>query len=397
MKIVYITHFFPPAACVASINTYRIVKGLTDRGHQLTVLCPQTFSKYTPLQLQNKNQPFPFEVYHSSPTPLPLSITVPHLFNALRALKHRYDLVITQFHLFHLASLMGFLLKTLKRKPWVIRVHDMIYDPTVPYLVSDKAFINSCFGAFLKASYGVFLKNLGKKADKVFVMSRELQSLLLRNSYPPDKVALFPNGVDTQIFTPSISKGNYVKKKTILYIGSMLPEDGLNSLVRAFALLDREKELNLTLIGNGPERLQLMELVKKLNLEQKVTFHKHVPHEVIQNFIRRAYLTVGQLGLSTINSYGIPVKMLEYFACGKPVVSAPVSKDILIDGFTGLVVRNPTPKNIAEKFSIMIEDEKLVAQMGKNARQLVVERFDWDKVIDRIEKKMKLIELHRIN
>lgn len=397
MKIVYITHFFSPSACVAAINTYRIVKGLADRGHELIVLCPQTFSKYTPLQLRNKNQPYPFEVHHFSPTPLPLSIAVPHLFNALRALKLRYDLLITQFHLFHLASLMGFLLKPLTRKPWVIRVHDMIYDPTVPYLVSDKAYINSCFRAFLKASYGVFLKNLGKKADKVFVISRESQSLLLRNSYSPDKVALFPNGVDTQIFTPSISKGNCVKKKTILYIGSMLPEDGLNSLVRAFALLDREKELNLTLIGNGPERFPLMELVKKLNLEQKVTFHKHVPHELIPNFIREAYITVGQLGLSPINSYSIPVKILEYFACGKPVVSAPVSRDILIDGFTGLVVRNPTPKNIAEKFSIMIEDEKLMAQMGKNARQLIVERFDWDKIIDRIEKEMKLIELRRIN
>jgi len=369
MKIVYITHFFSPAACVASINTYRIVKGLADRGHELIVLCPQTFSKYTPIQLQNKNQPYPFEVHHFSPTPLPLSIAVPHLFNALRALKHGYDAIITQFHLFHLASFMGFPLKTLKRKPWVIKVHDMIYDPAVPTLVSGKAFINSCFAALLKASYGVFLKNLGKKADKVFVATRELRNLLLRNGHLPDKVAVIPNGVDTQIFKPSTSKGNCAKKKTVLYIGSMLPEDGLRSLVRAFALLDREKELNLTLIGNGPERLPLMELVKKLNLEKTVTFHKHVPHELIPNFIREAYLTVGQLGLSLINSYGIPVKILEYFACGKPVVSAPASRDILIDGFTGLVVRNPTPKNIAEKFSIMMEDEKLMAKMGKNHKQ----------------------------
>jgi glycosyltransferase involved in cell wall biosynthesis len=291
--------------------------------------------------------------------------------------------------------MMGFPLKTLKRKPWVIKVHDMIYDPTVPSTVSDKAFINLCFKAFVKASYGVFLKNLGKKADKVFVLTREIQSLLLRNGFLPDKVGLFPNGVDTQIFTPSNSKGECVKEKTILYIGSMSPEDGLSSLVRAFALLNPKEELNLTLIGNGPERLLLMELAKKLNLEQRVTFYRHVPHKLIPEFIRKAYVGVGPLRLSPINCYTIPTKILEYFACGKPVVSSPVSKDILVNESTGLVVKDATPKVIAKQFSRLLEDEKLARRMGRNARKLVVKRFDWEKIMSQIEKEIQEIESHR--
>ena len=397
MRIVYITHYFPPMGRAAATNTYRIVKGLSDRGHELTVFCPETRAHAPRSAMQNISQAYPFKVCYSFPTPRTISVVVPHLFNALRALKHQYDLLITQFHLFHLASFTGVPLRIFKGKPWIVKVHDMIPYPALPSVISKKGFINSCYGMSLRMCYGIFLKDIGKRSDKVLVLTRELQSLLLENEFSPDKIAAIPHGVDTKIFSPPISNGNSTNKKTILYIGSMAPEDGLTSLVKAFALLNQEKELNLTLIGDGPERLQLMELVKKLNLEQKVTFYRHIPHELIAEFIKSAYITVGPLCLSPINYYTIPTKILEYFACGKPVVSSPVSKDILTDEFTGFVVNKVTPENISEKLSVLIEDEKLATEIGKKARRLVVEKFDWERVIDNIEKEIGDLEPHRFS
>lgn len=395
MRIAYVAHYFPPAQCAAATTDYKIVQGLVDRGHELLVFCPQTFSKYTPqYMLQDKNQDSPFEVYPSFPTPLSLSIIVPHIFNALKALKHRFDLVITQLHLFHLASYTGLLSKTLG-KPWVVKVHDMVFDPTLPMLVSEKVFINSCYRLFVRASSELFLRGVGKKADKLFVLTRELQSLLQAYGYLPDKVAVSPNGVDTKLFSPPVSKDSCLHRKTLLYVGSMMPEDGLLYLVKAFSLIvNQEKELSLTLIGDGPERLKLLELVKKLNLEQKVIFYGNVPYKLIPEFIRESYIGIGPLRLSSINYYTIPTKILEYFACGKPVVSSPVSKDILTEESTGFVVKDVSPRNIAEKLSIMIDDEKLTHDMGKNARQLAVERFDWEKIIDQIEKEIRNLEPH---
>lgn len=395
MKIVYIAHSFPPTGFAAAINTYRIVKALAERGHELHVFCSQNVSRYgAQLELLNGADSH-FNVYYSLPTPLPLSITIPHLFNALKVLKHQYDLLITQFHLWHLATLIGFPLKVIRGKPWLIKVHDMIPDPNLPTPISESAFVNSCYRVFLNACYGVFLKKIGKKADKVLVLTSELRSLLLENGYLPNKVAVVPNGIDTKIFSPSNSKSNSIK--TILYVGSMMPEDGLSSLVKAFALLNQEKDLNLTLIGDGPERVQLIELVKKLDLKQHVTFYRYVPHRLIPTFIKDAYITVGPFCKSPINNFTVPTKVLEYFACEKPVVSSPLSKDILMNGSTGFVVKEITPKRIAEKFSILIEDEKLVDKIGKNARQLVVQRFDWERVIDRIEKEIRDLEPPRFN
>ena len=397
MRIAYIAHYFSPSEAAAAVVDQTIVQGLVDRGHELLVFCPQTYSKYTPMRmLHDENQDYPFEVYRSFPTPLPLSIIVPHIFNALKALKHRYDLVFTQLHLFHLASYTALLSKTLG-KPWVVKVHDMIFDPTLPGSVSEKAFINLCVRLFLRASYGLFLREVGKKADKLLVLTRELQNLLQVYGHRPDKVVVSPNGVDTKLFSPPASKGNCSDKKTLLYIGNMMPQYGLLNLVKAFSLLNQEKQLSLTFIGDGPERLKLIELARKLDLEQKVTFYRHIPHELIPQFIRESYIGIGPLYLSPINYYTIPTKMIEYFACGKPVVSSPVSKDILIDKSTGFVVKDVSPRNIAEKLSILIEDEKLTHDMGKKARQLVVERFDWARIIDQIDDEIRTLEPYRFS
>jgi len=274
----------------------------------------------------------------------------------------------------------------MRRKAWIVKVHDMIPDPnTLRSPLYERIFWNGC--------YGVFLNLIGKKADKVWVLTRELKNLLTNKGYSPKSVTVIPHGVDVDVFYPS-SLDEIASKRTILYIGSMTPDDGLEHLIKAFFLLN-QNESNLLMIGDGPQRSQLIELVRKLNLEGNVTFYRYIRHELMPEFIRKAYVTVGPLRLSPINYYTIPTKILEYFASGKPVVSSPVSKDILIDGLNGLVVKKVTPKNILEKLSILMEDEKLATEMGKNARQLVVKSFRWETAINRIEKEIRDLEPRR--
>lgn len=273
----------------------------------------------------------------------------------------------------------------------MIKVHDMVFDPAIPTPVSGSGFVNSIYETYLRACYGMFVEKLGKMAQRVLVLTSELRRLLLEHGYQSDKVVVAPNGVNIKMFSPSIER-DWLGRKTILYIGSMMPEDGLAHLIKAFALIHQNTESNLMLIGDGSERLPLIELVTRLNLKEKVTFRRFAPHEIIPEFIRAAYLTVGPLCRSPINHYTVPTKLLEYFACEKPVVSSSVSKDVLINNFNGLIVNEVTPENIAEKLSVLLEDEKLAKQLGRNARQLVVEKYDWEKIIDRIEGEMRNLE-----
>lgn len=351
-----------------------------ERGHEVSVFCPQTFSKYTTASSTPKrSSSSALKVYSSPRTPLPLSTTIPHLYSMSKVLRRRFDLVITQFHLFHSASFVGFVSKILKGMHWVVRVHDMIPDQSISYPLLERMFISSCYGAFIRS--------IGKRADRLLVLTEELRSLLIRNGHLSTRIAVMPNGVDTGTFCPAASNDDSSSERLILYTGSLMAEDGVDRLIRAFSLLDLQSQL--AIIGDGPERLRLVELAARLGLNEKVAFYRYVPHNLVPKFIRGAYLTVGPLRFSPINAFTIPTKILEYFACGKPVVSSPVSKDILIDGFNGYVIEDSTPKRIAEKLSVLMEDEGLVARLGKNARQLVEQRFDWMKIIDSLEKEIE--------
>lgn len=383
MKIAYFTHYFPPAGFAASVNTYEIVKRLAVRGHKLLVFGQPTFRKgaiQSPAQYA-KSWPQNLKVYQALPTPLPLSVTIPHIYNLFKAMKHEYDLVITQFHAFHLASLPGYVIKALRKKSWVIKVQDLMLDPSLPTPVLEKMFTLLYYSAFLRV--------LGKKADKILVLTSRLRRLLEDQGYTPKSIAVMPHGVDTKLFSPSTSEAQLESGKAILYIGSMRPQYGLDSLIRAFALLKPDTSLKLILIGHGSERSRLIELTRKLGLEKNVDFRSYVPHEALPEVIRKAYVAVGPLRPSLANYYTIPTKALEYFACGKTMVSTEVSEEVLIDGYTGLVLKKTTPESIAQKLSSLIEDKKLTTRMGKNARQLVVEKFDWEKIIDNLEKELK--------
>lgn len=389
MNIAYITHYFPPARFAAAINTYRIVKGLLDRGHEISVFCPSSYSPHTaPLSSGSANWPQNLSVHQSLPNPLPLSTTIPHILNTFKLLAkgHDFNLVITQFHMFHLASLSGFLLKHPIKMPWVVKVHDIIRDPnTMQTPIYERI--------FSAGYYKAFLSFFGKKADKMLVLTNELRDFLLNLGYDPQSVSVIPHGVDINIFRPSTSNKNPTGK-TILYIGSMTPDDGLEHLIRAFALL-QNKGLQLVMIGEGPQRSRLIELAQHLSLQHKVIFHRYVPHDSMPDFIRSACITVGPLCLSPVNGYTIPTKLLEYFSCGKPAVSAPVSRDIMKDEFNGLVVRKITPEDIAAKLSTLLEDEKMTVKMGENARRLIVEKFDWENAITQIEKEILDVASHR--
>ena len=384
MRIAYFTHYFPPAGFAASVNTYEIVRRLAMRGHKVLVFAQPTFRKgvVQPMTQYREGLPQNLEIHQSLSTPLPLSVMVPHILNITKSMKYDFDLVITQFHAFHLASFPGYVIKILEKKPWVVKVQDLMLDPSLPASLFEKMFISLYY-------HRAFLGFLGKKADKILVLTGRLKRLLEGLSFDSKRLTIMRHGVDTRLFSPSDSESKSELVKEILYIGSMRAQYGLDSLVKAFGLLRSTESLKLILIGQGPDRNRLMELAKNLRLEKNVEFHNYVPHDALPKVIQKAYVTVGPLRPSLANYYTIPTKALEYFACGKPMVSTEVCEDVLVDGYTGLLLETSTPEDIAEKLSSLIEDEKLTASIGRNARRLVMEKFDWEKIIDNLETELQ--------
>lgn len=381
IRILYLAHYFPPFQGVAGINTYEIVRRLLERGHQVVVVAPSILSRQSALckkltQTQNR-----LRIRRSFPLPVHLSLTISHLLDIKETLDEEFDVVVSQCHPFHFASVAGFVTQAIKDRPWVVKVHDFVIDSTMPRPLYEKMYLNS--------QYHLHLNLMKKYADKVLVHCHELQHFLVREAgFSTDKISLNPNGVDMKLFKRA--NGNKeTKEKVILYIGSMFAEDGLDVLIKGFALLRPNPWLRLVLIGDGPDKGRLKEMVTAAGLVDQVSFQSNVPHDLMPDIIKSSYVAIGPLHSTIENYFAIPTKILEYFACGVPVISCKVSSDVLVDNYTGLVLSNPTPKEVAERISLLASNEELAKRLGSQAHEVIVNKFQWDVVINSLENELE--------
>lgn len=122
----------------------------------------------------------------------------------------------------------------------------------------------------------------------------------------------------------------------LLYVGRLSPEKNLPFLIRAFASARKgcDKELHLMLVGDGPERFPLEQLVRSLALDKQVTFAGEIAHEGIGDF----YGSADGFVFSSVTDVQAFV-VCEALMAGLPVVAvrAPGPADFITDGQEGLL------------------------------------------------------------
>jgi len=86
----------------------------------------------------------------------------------------------------------------------------------------------------------------------------------------PTKCTVIPNPVDLSIY--QARDGNNARSKDIVFLGRLVSDKGCDLLIEALDRLGRDVRPSLTVIGDGPERLRLQQMVKDRNFSQQVTF-----------------------------------------------------------------------------------------------------------------------------
>jgi len=161
---------------------------------------------------------------------------------------------------------------------------------------------------------------------------------------------------------------------TILYVGRLTPEKGVDTLLRALALLDRS--VRLRIVGAGPERNTFERLAAVLGISERAEF--------IGAVIDRAELTreyrEADVFVLPSRSEGFGYVLLEAMATGTPIVATAVGAipDLIRDGWNGVLVSKDDPVSLAAAFKRMLVDPELrsfCAEHGvETVRQYVFER-----------------------
>lgn len=216
--------------------------------------------------------------------------------------------------------------------------------------------------------------------DQIIAVSPQAKQKLVKLGVPENKITIIPNGVDLKLFD-SIR----VKKvpNQILYVGRLVDFKHVDWLIQAFPyVLKKVPSATLKIVGGGPERGRLEELVKKLGLKARVTFTGLTPtYEAVTRHYKESAVFVLP---STVEGEAIVLK--EAMAAGLPLIAMNIPGSgvlsLMRDGENGFLLKPGLPELIAEKIVQLLRDNRLRERMGMAGRKFV-EKFDWDVIADR--------------
>ena len=218
----------------------------------------------------------------------------------------------------------------------------------------------------------------------------------------PERVEVIPPGVDVSRFYPiqadeaKAAVDLPAGKGVILFVGRIEPLKGVETLLRAFELLERSGLLAdfphvLAIIGGDTgsedgepdaEMARLQQLADQLGIHHLVMFMGKRGQETLPYYYSAAEMVVVP---SHYESFGMVA--LEAMACGTPVIATRVGglARLVQNGRTGFVVPDSDPRMLAEAIERLIRDPALRARIGQEGTHYA-QRFAWEKISRRVLK-----------
>lgn len=234
-----------------------------------------------------------------------------------------------------------------------------------------------------------YLPQFCRSCDLVIAPSEGLRQVLLRLGVDAN-MEVVPNGVELEPYAKVTHKedrsslGFLADQVVLIYVGRLGPEKNLPFLLRSFAgTAAAYKFVRLLLVGDGPERDNLQDLVHNLAIDDKVKFTGFVPYEELPGYLACADAFV-TASITEVH----PLSVIEAMAAGLPVlgIDSPGISDSIEDGLSGFLSTNDLAEFTA-KMVYLVTDHALRLQMGEGARhaskaydiklttQLMLERY----------------------
>ena len=232
------------------------------------------------------------------------------------------------------------------------------------------------------------LKFLEKKSyqfsDAVIATNESYKEIAVtRGGKTPEEVFVVRNGPDLNKFR-KVSPRNGFKKdgETLVgYLGNMNIQDGVDYLLRAAEDIHHKhgrKDIKYVLIGGGSHRHVLMEMAKKMGLDDIVTFTGRVPDDEMLETLSACDICVQPDPFNPLNDKSTMNKVMEYMAIEKPVVAFELKETKVTCGNTALYATRNVTSDLCEKIIFLADNPEVRIKMGRAGRERVEKYFSWE-------------------
>ena len=229
---------------------------------------------------------------------------------------------------------------------------------------------------------------LVRRPDRIVASSRHGVSLLAAQGVGPDALEALQDGVDVDVFRPQPADQALVRaldlggKRVVVFLGVLTGYQGVDLLLDAVPAVMRARPDAHFLVMGYPNEAHYRDLVRARGIEHAVTLPGRIPYDEAPR-----WLNLGEIAVSPKRSFSeANGKLLNYMACGLPVVASdtPVNRELL--GAAGVYAAAGDAGALAARLTALLADPAAAVARGRALRRRAMEEFAWPVLIERLHR-----------
>ena len=231
-------------------------------------------------------------------------------------------------------------------------------------------------------------------ADLVLTTTPQLSNYAEEMGSNSDCIKYFPLGVNSRYFKPMKKNNELLQElgiqtndRIILFMGTLYPWAGIDHILKNFHLLQNKiKQIKFVIIGGGPDFNRLKSLSNELQLNKNIIFTGFVEQKKIPEYIAITDICLSSFAINILTDSIIPTKILEYLACGKPVLSTPLkgTVELLPNENYGIVYSQLD--DFISSIEKLLQNKAHLDKLGENGFSYVKKNHYWDSLADQLIK-----------
>jgi glycosyltransferase involved in cell wall biosynthesis len=248
--------------------------------------------------------------------------------------------------------------------------------------LTKKKIVYTIHGEFVPSKKIKWFLTLFGQQTRIIAVSESIKNVIARE-YSIYNTLIIPSGIDCLMFKKN---QNRERNKNVLFLGNLSKDKGAEYLILGFPrVLNKFPDANLYIIGNGPEKSKLKNLVSQLDISRNIIFQDAVDHEVVPNIMAAMDIFVIPSIQTSDSIEGTPTVIIEAMASGLPVIGTKVGgiPFLIEEGKNGSIVSEKNPDELAGTIIDYFSNSDTLSKISKNNIEKS-KSYDWNIVSDRI-------------
>jgi len=210
----------------------------------------------------------------------------------------------------------------------------------------------------------------------------------LRKKYriPASKSSLLQNGVDLNAFKNNNGETSIDSDGFIVgYVGVLREWVDFEPVFKALKMVD--KRIKIVVVGKEGFLKETVDLARTCGVADRVKFTGQVDYANVPHHIAAMDVCLIPFKSNEISAGAVPLKLFEYMACGKPVISTKLQG---VEAVAHDVVQYCScVEDYAEVMTRLYEDEMLRKRIGRQGEELISTKYDWENISKELEGKLE--------